>query len=91
MDNLWRLKRGSDDAPIFDVSLEYLGDQSLTAEVHRFREAGQIIASLESDIRRLEDCKWEAGCLQDASICHLESANVIEQLDCYIHHRHNLT
>ena len=26
MDNLWQLKWGSDDAAIFDASLEYLGD-----------------------------------------------------------------
>ena len=72
---------GSDNTPIFNASLKYLGDHALTAEVHCFWEAGWIIASLEADIRRLETHKWEAGCLQDASICHLESANVIEQLD----------
>ena len=81
MDDLWRLKWGSDDAAIFDASLKYLGDQSLTAEVHRFQEAGRIIAQYEEDIRRLETRKWEAGCLQDASICCLESANVLERLD----------
>ena len=81
MDDLWRLKWGSDNAAIFDVSLEYLGDQSLTAEVHQFREAGRIIAQYEEDIRRLETHKWEAGCLQDASIRRLKSANVLERLD----------
>ena len=81
MDDLWRLKWGSDDAAIFDASLEYLGDRSLTAEVHRFREAGRIVAQYEEDIRRLEIRKWEAGCLQDASIRRLESANILERLD----------
>ena len=81
MDDLWRLKWGSDDAAIFDASLKYLGDCSLTAEVHRFQEAGRIVVQYEEDIRRLEVHKWEAGCLQDASIHHLESANILEQLD----------
>ena len=81
LDYLWRLKWGSDDTAIFDTSLEYLGNRSLTAEVHHFWEAGRIIAQYEEDIRRLEIRKWEAGCLQDASIHRLESANVLEQLD----------
>ena len=81
MDDLWHLKWGSDDAAIFDVSLEYLGNRSLTAEVHCFWEAGRIIAQYEEDIRQLETHKWEAGCLQDASIRRLESANMLERLD----------
>ena len=40
MDDLWRFKWGSDNAAIFDASLEYLSDHSLTAEVHHFREVG---------------------------------------------------
>ena len=54
---------------------------SLTVEVHCFQEAGRIIVQYKEDIRRLETCKWEAGCLQDAGICCLESANALEQLD----------
>ena len=52
MDDLWQLKWGSDDAAIFDTSLDYLGDRSLMAEVHRFWEVGRIIAQYEEDIRR---------------------------------------
>ena len=81
MDNLWRFKWGSNDTAIFDASLKYLGDQSLMAEVHCFREAGWIIAQIKVDIKWLETHKWEVGCLQDTSICCLKSANVMEQLD----------
>ena len=81
MDDLWRFKWGSDNAAVFNASLEYLGNRSLTAEVHCFREAGRIITQYEEDIRRLETHKWEAGCLQDTSIHCLESANALEQLD----------
>ena len=66
---------------IFDVSLEFLGDRTLTAEIHRFRELGCIIAKLDADIERLDNQKWQVGCIQEASICHLESANALEQLD----------
>ena len=81
MDNLWRLKWGSDDTAIFDTSLDYLGDRSLTMEVHHFQEAGRVVAQYKEDIKRLEICKWEVGCLQDVSICCLESTNALEQLD----------
>ena len=50
-------------------------------EVHCFWEAGWIIVQIEADIKWLETSKWEVGCLQDASIRCLESANIIEQLD----------
>ena len=51
------------------------------AEVHRFWEAGWIIAQIEAVIKQLETHKWEVGCLQDASIHCLECANMMEQLD----------
>ena len=44
-------------------------------EVHCFRELGHIIAEIDADIERLENQKWQAGCIQEASIRHLESAN----------------
>ena len=50
MDNLWRFKWGSDNAAIFDTSLEYLGDRLLMAEVHHFWEAGRIIVQIKVDI-----------------------------------------
>ena len=52
--NLWRFKWGSDDVAIFDMSLDYLSNQLLMAEVHHFQEAGRIIAQYKEDIRRLE-------------------------------------
>ena len=81
MDNLWRFKWGSDNVVIFEASLKYLGNCSLTAEVHHFQEVGRIITQIEADIKRLEMHKWEAGCLQDVSIHCLESANTMEWLD----------
>ena len=81
MDDVWRLQWGADDVAIFDVSLAFLGDCTLTAEIHWFRELGRIIAELDADIAWLENRKWEAGCIQEASICHLKSANTLERLD----------
>ena len=90
MDDVWRLRWGADDAAIFNASLDFLGDRTLTAEIHRFQESGRIIAELDADIRRLENRKWEAGCIQEASICCLESANALERLDWAqaVHHMH---
>ena len=90
MDDVWRLRWGADDAAIFDASLDFLGDRTLTAEIHRFRESGCIIVELDADIRRLENRKWEAGCILEVSIRRLESANTLERLDraqavCHMH------
>ena len=54
---------------------------TLAAEVHRFQELGRIIAELDADIQRLENQKWEVGCIQEASIRCLESANALERPD----------
>ena len=51
------------------------------AEIHHFQELGCIIAELDADIERLENRKWEAGCIQEASIRRLESANALDRLD----------
>ena len=67
-DDVWRLRWGVDDTAIFDASLTFLGDQTLTAEIHRFRESGHIIAELDTDIAWLENQKWEVGCIQEASV-----------------------
>ena len=67
-DNMWRLRWGADDAAIFDASLTFLGDRTLMAEIHCFRESGWIIVELDADIAWLEDWKWQAGCIQEASI-----------------------
>ena len=87
-DDVWRLWWGADDVAIFDVSLAFLGDHTLTAEIHRFQESGRIIAELGADIQQLENRKWEAGCIQEASIRRPESANALERLDWaqVVHH-----
>ena len=89
-DDVWRLRWGADDTAIFDASLTFLGDQTLTAEIHRFRESGCIITELDTDIAWLENWKWEVGCIQEASIRRLESANALDRLDQaqVVHHMH---
>ena len=70
-----------DDAAIFDMSLAFLGERTLTVEIHHFRESGWIIVELDADIERLETWKWQVGCIQEVSIHFLKSANALEQLD----------
>ena len=89
-DNVWRLRWGADDVAIFDASLAFLGDHTLTVEIHHFQELGCIIAELDADIAWLENQKWEVGCIQEVSICRLESANTLDRLDRAqaVHHMH---
>ena len=80
-DDVWCLWWGADNVAIFDTSLAFLGDHTLTAKIHHFRESGWVIAELHADIEWLKNWKWQAGCIQEVSIHHLEHANALEQLD----------
>ena len=71
-DDLWRLKYGANEAEEFDEALSFLHDRSLTAEVHRYREARMLEASYKADIKKLEDCMWAVGTMKEASVHHLE-------------------
>ena len=80
-DDLWRLKYGADEAEEFDEALAFLHDRSLTAEVHRYREAGMLEASYKVDIKKLEDRMWAAGTMKEASVRRLERANALAQIE----------
>ena len=79
--NLWCLKYGADEAKEFDDALSFLHDQSLTAEVHRYREAGMLEASYKADIKKLEDRMWAAGTMKEASVRRLEQANTLASIE----------
>ena len=59
--------------------------QSLTNYTYDHQSAmsrkDHVISYQYSYRNRLENRKWEAGCIQEASICRLESANALERLD----------
>ena len=80
-DDLWHLKYGADEAEEFDEALAFLHDCSLTAEVHRYREAGMLEASYKADIKKLEDRMWAAGTMKEASVRRLERANALVRIE----------
>ena len=75
--DLWCLKYGADEAEEFNEALAFLHDQLLTAEVHRYHEAGMLEASYKADIKKLEDHMWAAGTMKEASVHRLERANAL--------------
>ena len=80
-DDLWHLKYRADEAEEFDKALSFLHNHSLTAEVHRYREAGMLEVSYKADIKKLEDRMWAAGMMKEASVCHLERANALARIE----------
>ena len=79
--DLWHLKYGVDEAEEFDEALSFLHDHLLTAEVHRYHEAGMLEVSYKADIKKLEDRMWAAGTMKEASVRHLERANALAHIE----------
>jgi hypothetical protein len=79
-DDLWRFRVNSEDADNFNNALISIGDRSLTAEVHRYREASTRIAQLQRDIDQLQNQMWEAGALLSGSARCLEGAGALERI-----------
>jgi hypothetical protein len=80
-DEMWRFKGSHDGAEEMDAALEYLYDRSLTAEVHRFREANQLAVRYMAEIGKLEERMWEATRMRETSIRRLESADALARID----------
>ena len=80
-DDLWRFKIGADEKVRFDNALEYIHDLLLTAEVVQFREASRLFFVYQEEIRKIEECMWEAGQLRDASTRRLEGANTLNRIE----------
>ena len=80
-DNFWRFKYGADDFDWFESALEHIGDLSLTTEVTRYREASHLFFQYQEEIRKIEECMWQAGQLKDASGRRLEGANALHRIE----------
>ena len=65
----------------FDAALEFLHDQSLTAEVKRFRECSLLTTHFQQEIPKIEERMWEAGQLKDTCIRRLEAANALSRIE----------
>ena len=80
-DDFWRFKYGADDFDQFEATLEHIGDLSLTAEVTRYRESSRLFFQYQEEIRKIEECLWQAGQLKDASGRRLEGANALHRIE----------
>ena len=80
-DDLWQFKIGADNSARFDLTLDFIHDLSLTAEVSRFRETSSLFTQYQEDIRKIEMHMWEAGQMKDASARRLEGANALHRIE----------
>ena len=80
-DDFWRFKYGTDDFDQFESALDHISDLSLTAEVTHYREASRLFFQYQEEIRKLEECLWQAGQLKDTSGRRLEGANALHRIE----------
>ena len=80
-DDFWHFKFGADDFDRFELALEHISDLSLTAEVTRYHEASCLFFQYQEEIRKIEECMWQAGQLKDASGRRLEGANALHRIE----------
>ena len=80
-DDFWRFKFGADNFDRFEFTLEHIGDLSLTAEVTRYRETSRLFFQYQEEIRKIEECLWQAGQIKDTSGRRLEGANALHQIE----------
>ena len=80
-DDLWQFKIGADNSARFDLTLDFIHNLSLTAEVSRFRETSSLFTQYQEDIHKIETHMWEAGQMKDASVRRLEGANTLHRIE----------
>jgi hypothetical protein len=80
-DQLITFNADSAECPAIDAGLHILADNSLTAEVHRYRRATERIHELNVQILQLEQRMFELGRLKSASARALERANALDRID----------
>ena len=80
-DDLWRFKYGADKRARFNNALDRIHDLSLIPEVACFCEVSCLFHMYQEEIRKVEECMWEVGQLQDASARRLEGANALDRIE----------
>ena len=83
-DDLWRFKYRADEVEKFDTALEFLHDQSLTAEVKRYRETSLLTTRYQQEIRKIEERLYKAGQLKDGCVRRLEAANALSRIEAAV-------
>jgi hypothetical protein len=80
-DQLVTFTEDSAERPAIDAGLHILADNSLTAEVHRFRRTTVRLSELNTRILQLERRMFELGRIKSASSRALERANALDRID----------
>ena len=65
---------------LFNAALEYINNQTLSAEVYQYQQVSSLITILQHNIDRIQHCMWEAGALLEGASHRLEAANVLDQI-----------
>ena len=47
---------------LFDTTLKYINNHTLSAEVYRYQQVSSLIAILQHNIDCIQHQMWEAGC-----------------------------
>ena len=79
-DNLHRFQSNTDETALFNTTLEYINDWTLSAEVYQYQQASSLIAILQRDINHIQHCMWEVGALLEGASRQLEAANALDQI-----------
>ena len=80
-DELWQFKIGADNFAYFELTLDFIHDLSLTAEVMCYHKSSRLFTQYQEDICKLEVHMWEAGQMKDASARRLEGANALHRIE----------
>ena len=80
-DNLHHFQSNTNEMVLFNATLEYINNQTLSAEVYWYRQASSLIAILQHDINRIQHHMWEASALLEGASHQLEAANALDQIE----------
>ena len=79
-DDLHQFCNNTDKMALFNATLEYINDQTLSTEVYRYQQVSSLIAILQDDINCIQNHMWEASALLEGASHHLEAANVLDRI-----------
>ena len=80
-DNLHQFWSNMDKTSLFNATLEYINNCTLSAEVYRYWQASSLIAILQHNIDCIQQHMWEAGTLLEGASCCLEATNALDWIE----------
>ena len=77
-DDLHQFQSNTNNTALFNATLKYINDQTLSAEVYQYQQASALIAILQHNIDHIQHHMWEASALLEGASCQLEAANALD-------------